>query len=136
MISADVICDYPISSLQTQALEQSYGRLIMVDNPAHHPNGDFALTKQGKLKQSDAKISNANLTFSGMARFSRALFEPLSHGKRPLRPVLENAIAQKRLSGQHYTGLWSDVGTAERLDQVRQSASIGKYIDSIKISIK
>jgi MurNAc alpha-1-phosphate uridylyltransferase len=33
----------------------------------------------------------------------------------PLRPLLESAIAQRRLGGSRWGGAWTDVGTPERL---------------------
>ena len=43
------------------------------------------------------------------------LFRDCVPGKRPLKPLLDAAIAESRLSGERYEGLWEDVGTPERL---------------------
>ena len=132
-ISADVLCDYSMTALQTAARYHcSLGHLIMVSNPAHHPGGDFALDSDNLLLPADEASDLPGLTYSGIAWFDRSLFETLSPGKRALRPVLEAAIAGKQLSGERHTGLWSDIGTLKRLDQARESGSVARYIDSIR----
>ena len=79
--------------------------------------------------------SPGGFTFSGIAWFDRSLFEPLSSGKRALRPVLEEAIDRRQLSGTVHRGLWSDIGTLQRLDQARASSDVAAYIDSVRQSI-
>lgn len=113
MISGDVLCDYPLARLRTGG-PAGRGHLIMVDNPPHHPGGDFGIDARGRLHP------GGGLTFSGIARLEPELFAGLPPGRRPLRPVFEQAIAEQALSGEHYRGLWSDVGTPERLSEAEQ----------------
>jgi MurNAc alpha-1-phosphate uridylyltransferase len=47
------------------------------------------------------------------------LFHGCQPGRFALLPLLQRAIARQRLHGQIYTGLWSDVGTAERLEALQ-----------------
>ncbi|HCU85559.1 MAG TPA: mannose-1-phosphate guanylyltransferase, partial [Methylophilus sp.] len=35
-----------------------------------------------------------------------------------LAPLLKAAMQQQRVTGQHHLGLWHDIGTAERLEQL------------------
>lgn len=114
MVSADVLCDFPLERLATRPL-QSAGHLVLVDNPPHHPDGDFFIDANGSLR------SGGGLTFSGIALLDTQLFAGLPAGRRPLRPVFEDAISAGRLSGEHHAGQWSDVGTAERLAAARRS---------------
>ncbi len=134
-ISADVLCDYPVAQLAAIDMSEIMGHLVMIENPSHHPAGDFALNGSGFLKSGDQNSPEAAYTFSGLACFKRAMFEHLEPGKRALRPVLEAAIKEQQLMGELYTGLWSDIGTLERLHQARASEQIGQYIASIKQSI-
>lgn len=134
-ISADVLCDYPLERLCPAAESTALGHLILVDNPPHHHEGDFSLDEHGCLKKRGAVKDASGYTYSGLAWFRRALFEPLSPGKRALRPVLDAAIDKQQLTGEHHAGLWSDIGTKARLDQARAAVSIGEYIASIKQSI-
>ena len=63
----------------------------------------------------DDERARETLTFSGIALYDPAFFAGCVPGKRPLKPLLDQAIAEGRLSGQYYAGVWSDVGTPERL---------------------
>ena len=135
VISADILCDYPLRQLVTAAQNADQGHLVMVNNPAHHPRGDFLLDRSGHIALYTPKDTQNTYTFSGLACFSKALFQHLAPGKRALRPVLEAAIADQLLTGGVYSGIWSDIGTLERLNQARTSESIGEYIESVKQSI-
>ena len=93
--------------------------LWLVPNPPHHPAGDFALAPGGLLQAEGARH-----TFSAIALYRRALFEPpwcsVAPGNpqgqpAPLAPLLRRAIAAGQVSGQLYTGEWADVGTPQRL---------------------
>lgn len=132
VISADVLSDYPLSNLKTPLKDELTARLVLVDNPKHHPNGDFSLNKSALLYSDETSL---RYTFSGIGCFSKKLFLGLASGKRALRPVFEQAILDQTLSGEHYAGIWSDVGTLERLEHVRQSSKVRQYIESIKQSI-
>jgi MurNAc alpha-1-phosphate uridylyltransferase len=44
------------------------------------------------------------------------MFNGIPRGaKAPLAPLLREQILAQRVSGEHYRGRWSDVGTPERL---------------------
>jgi MurNAc alpha-1-phosphate uridylyltransferase len=38
--------------------------------------------------------------------------------KAPLAPLLFSAAAERRISGEVFSGLWQDVGTVERLTEL------------------
>lgn len=113
MISADVYSDFPLERLCAKRLDH-LGHLVMVSNPDHHREGDFALDGHGQLNQ-----GSPALTFSGIALLHPELFSGWSAGRRALRPVLEKALCAGQLTGEHHRGLWSDVGTIERLADIR-----------------
>jgi N-acetyl-alpha-D-muramate 1-phosphate uridylyltransferase len=117
VVSGDVLCDYPFELLRRPGLDV-LAHLVMIDNPPHHPHGDFALQADGRI----ATRGEQKLTFSGIARFHPDLFAALEPGVRPLRPVLENAIVAGEVSGERYSGSWMDVGTPERLERARRLA--------------
>jgi N-acetyl-alpha-D-muramate 1-phosphate uridylyltransferase len=81
-----------------------------VPNPAHHPAGDFAL--DGTRVRNDGA---ARLTYSGIAVLRPELFSGCAPGRFSLIPLLRAAIADERVGGTCHGGLWSDVGTVERL---------------------
>ena len=88
--------------------------LVLVDNPRHHPRGDFA------LKDSRVAPSGENIfTFSGIGIYQPELFKKIVPGSvAKLAPLLGEAIAIGKVSGEHYPGTWADVGTPERLRQI------------------
>jgi MurNAc alpha-1-phosphate uridylyltransferase len=120
VINGDVFTDYPLERLRLHDLMADDAHLVMIPNPAHHPAGDFKL--------SDGRIgvgSGSRVTFSGLSVMSSALFAGLASGKSALRPRLEAAISSQRLSGELWSGLWSDVGTPERLEALENSLRDG-----------
>jgi len=119
VVNGDIFTDFPFETLAERVVRPGCGHLILVANPEHHPAGDFVLTGQRlhqppSMKSRD-KSSPLTFTFSGIALYDPAFFAGLALGKRPLKPLLDKAIAEGRLTGQCYRGLWSDVGTPERL---------------------
>jgi MurNAc alpha-1-phosphate uridylyltransferase len=94
--------------------------LVLVDNPLHHPTGDFALV--GGEVRDDASLSR--LTYSGIAVLHPQLFAGCSAGAFKLAPLLRDAMGKGRVTGEHFTGRWVDVGTHERLAEVEQMLAV------------
>lgn len=112
VVNSDIHCDFPIDGL-TGLDPAGNAHLILVDNPEHHPDGDFALS-DGRVTLS----GQPRFTYSGIGLFRPEMFASLSPGYRALRPILDAAIAAGRVTGEHYGGVWMDIGTPERLDQL------------------
>lgn len=119
VISADILTDFPLDELARRPLT-GRAHLILVGNPPHHPAGDFALARGQVTTGGDPK-----LTFSGIALFLPSLFADLRPGRRPLRPVLDAAIAAGEVTGEHFRGCWHDIGSPERLEAARRSLPAG-----------
>lgn len=96
------------------------GHLVLVPNPPHHPDGDFGLAPDGRLSAATPRY-----TFSGIAVLHPVLFRGLAPGIRPLRDVLHPAVRRGALLGEVFEGLWRDVGTPERLAEVRALMGTG-----------
>lgn len=114
VVNGDIWCDWdPAAAKALPGVSASHPAwLLMVDNPPHHPAGDFALDADGRL----STIGAPRLTYSGIGVYHQALFSNLSPGTpAPLAPLLRNAMAQGAAYGAHYQGCWIDVGTPERL---------------------
>lgn len=110
VLNADIVCDYPLARLRDIAVDLAH--LVMIANPPHHPDGDFALDTLGLLTSQGA----SKLTFSGIGVYHPTMFEGIPAAPLKLRPVLNRAIAEQRISGEKYAGLWMDIGTPERLE--------------------
>jgi MurNAc alpha-1-phosphate uridylyltransferase len=93
--------------------------LWLVPNAPHHPQGDFGIGDDG-LALADAP---QRYTWASVGLFKAALFDGLPPGTRkPLRPLLDVAIARQRLGAELWHGPWTDVGTAGRLASLDTSA--------------
>lgn len=97
--------------------EPDLAHLLLVDNPKHHPDGDFCL-RDGRVRP-DGK---ARLTYSGLAVIDPALVADEPPGAFALAPRLQAAARQGRVSGEHVTARWVDVGTPARL------AALDRYL--------
>lgn len=127
VINGDIFCDYNFAHLTGRAASLQAGgdaaHLVMVDNPAQHPNGDFGLHQQ--------RITDyaPKLTFSGIGIYRPSLFAHLARGSiAPLAPLLRAQITAGKVSGEHHRGLWVDVGTPQRLAELdRQITSLQNF---------
>ena len=85
-----------------------------MNNPEHHPAGDFKLLSSGLIESEGEN----KLTFSGIGIYHPDLFKDYVNGKRALAPVLRKAMQEKKISGEFYQGQWQDIGTPERLNEL------------------
>ena len=106
--NSDIWTDFDYGSLTLT--EDDLAHLVLVDNPPHHPEGDFSLSK-GRVREN----SGQRLTFSGIGVYRAQLFAGATPGKFPLLPLLHNAMRDNRLGGEWYRGSWMDIGTPDRL---------------------
>ena len=127
VVNGDIYCEYDFSRLAEPmarlASGHDWAHLVLVDNPPHHPNGDFVL-EAGRLINSDVPLTPhpERFTFSGIGVYHRALFAHSEAGvKAPLVPLLRLAIDAGRASGEYHAGRWVDVGTPVRLQQLDES---------------
>ena len=111
VVNGDIYCDWPIQQIRLN--ESDLAHLILVNNPPQHPTGDFTLQSN---RVSDKTPNVTALTFAGIGVYRPSLFKDLVTGEpAKLAPLLRAAMAQGRVSGEHHTSRWEDVGTPERL---------------------
>jgi MurNAc alpha-1-phosphate uridylyltransferase len=113
VVNADIFTDYDFSRLR--GIEAA-AHLVLVPNPTHNDGGDFALAETLVLNRGEPRF-----TFSGIGCYRRELFAALKPGKRPLAPLLREAADAGRVSGELFTGNWTDIGTPERLRAIDDS---------------
>lgn len=120
-VNADIWCDYDFARLPREPAGLAH--LVLVDNPAHNPEGDFALLDDGSMQPAGEQ----RLTFSGIGVYRPVLFNnwrsvigaaagaELEPPRFRLAPLLRAAMRAGQVSGEHHRGTWTDVGTPERL---------------------
>jgi MurNAc alpha-1-phosphate uridylyltransferase len=125
VVNSDIYCDFDFGRLKPAlaALErhERLAHLVLVDNPPHHPGGDFCLS-EGRVALEGAQ----RLTFSGIGAYSPALFASVERGARcPLTALLAPALAEGRVAGELHRGLWMDIGTPQRLAELERVLARG-----------
>lgn len=136
VINGDIFCDMNFNSLIQQARSMSQaqksalqstkpyqgklGHVVLVPSPEHNQSGDFGLKETGMVEE------KGGLTFSGLSVLSPILFNHLEVGFIPLAPILRDAMRKNLVSGQLEEGLWSDVGTLERLQQTEAKLKVNR----------
>lgn len=121
VVNGDVWCDWDFKQAVERARQlqaaQAQAWLLLVDNPPHHPNGDFSLDNRGKVLPQQAACPS--LTFSGIGVYRPVFFSAVSGNEpAPLAPLLRQAIAAGTLIGSRHDGQWLDIGTPERLQHL------------------
>ena len=112
VVNGDIATDFPFAELKNRTVDLAH--LVLVDNPEHHPQGDFGLDDTGKVTEKDAE----KFTFSGIGLYRPELFSNIPAGSSKLGPLLRQAMSSRRVSGQKFAGFWMDIGTPERLQEL------------------
>lgn len=122
-VNGDIHSDFDFAHLPRAPAGDAH--LVLVDNPAQHPRGDFALEGERVHDGHEPR-----LTFAGIALYRPAILRDwrdvigdaagadATPPRFKLAPLLYAAIARGRVSGQHHAGSWTDVGTPQRLAQL------------------
>ena len=109
VVNGDIWTDYDFTQLRGPLAGQAH--LVLVDSPAHHPDGDFTLV-EGQVRD------QPGLTYSGIAVLDPSLFDDQGDTAFKLAPLLRRAMAVGQVTGEHHRGHWIDVGTPQRLADI------------------
>ncbi len=112
VVNGDIWSDYEFDS--SFELGDDLAHLILVPNPEHNLKGDFALKEGRVLNEGEEKY-----TFSGIGCYNPTLFKDESYGRQTLAPLLRKAIVNNRISGALHVSEWYDIGTPQRLEELR-----------------
>jgi MurNAc alpha-1-phosphate uridylyltransferase len=113
VINGDIWTDYPYRQLYREP--EGLAHLVLIDNPAHNPQGDFQLNGQRVTAEGRSK-----LTFSGIGVYRPDLFTDSPAGAFPLAPLLRGAMQAGEVSGEYFRGQWLDIGTPQRLAELNR----------------
>ena len=118
VINSDIFSNFNYAKLKLISLNNSSdGHLVLVKNPEHNQTGDFGLLENDCL----ALNMNALHTFSGIAVYHPRFFDEMETGvKMQLLPLLKSFISNSLIKGELFEGIWSDIGTLERLEAINK----------------
>ncbi len=126
--NGDVYAEYDYRRLRPvlERMAQDAGylaHLVLVNNPPHHPEGDFCLDQDQVCLPASHALER--YTFSGIGCYRPELFASVIPGtKAKLAPLLGDAIRAGRVSGEHFDGRWEDVGTPARLEALNHELEL------------
>lgn len=118
LINGDIWTDIDFARLPRKLPDEQLAHLIMVKNPEHNPDGDFAVVADRLAPKSGHLPS---YTYSGIGLYRPQWFAQKKVEKCALRPFFEAAIAEQKIAASVVAdGHWTDVGTPQRLERLQQ----------------
>jgi len=112
-VNGDIFTDFDFSTLPENPAGLAH--LVLVDNPPQHPHGDFAL-RDGLV------FDEPETTFAGIGVYRPELLAGHAAGKFSIVPILRTAMRAQKITGERHRGKWSDIGTPQRLAELRTTA--------------
>jgi len=107
VVNGDIWTDYSFEQLPTQM--EVLAHLVLFDNPSFHHMGDFSLHGSRVGLDGEEKY-----TYMGLCVLHPQLFADCSAGKYSIVPLIRQAVVAGKVTGEHYTGKWFDVGRPDR----------------------
>ena len=114
VVNADIYTDMSIPDVTLSAT--ALGHLVLVPSPAYRAMGDFDLV-DGLVRNGESP----SLTFSGVAIYRPELLQACEAGRFSIVPLWREAAEAGQLQGSVYEGLWADVGTPQRLNDLNRN---------------
>ena len=119
VVAGDVFApgfEFTLEALDRFGASGMLAHAFLVPNPGHNPGGDFGLAPGGHLTREGVRP----WTYSTIGLYRHEFFSALPAGnpqgvKAAMLPLMIDAIARGRMTGEPYPGPWTDVGTPERL---------------------
>ncbi|WP_428309787.1 N-acetylmuramate alpha-1-phosphate uridylyltransferase MurU [Hydrocarboniphaga sp.] len=123
LVNADVYAQIDWRALVARAATlpaDTLAHLLLVPNPAFKADGDFSLIGDRVV---DPVAGQTSHTFAGISIHRPELFAGCQPGRFPLLPLWRAASQRGQLGGEVFDGLWSDVGTPQRLAELETRLS-------------
>ena len=107
VINSDVWTDYRLDQLKELDLNDNLAHIVLIETP-DYLTGDFDISD-------DAITMGKKYVFSGIGKYHTKLFK--KYNDKDLGDILR---AEKKISSSIYDGQWMDIGTPERLKQIKE----------------
>ena len=107
VINSDVWTDYPLDQLKELDLNDNLAHIVLIETPDYLA-GDFDIN-------GDAITTGKKYVFSGIGKYHTELFK--KYNDKDLGDILR---AEEKISFSIYDRQWMDIGTPERLKQIKE----------------
>ena len=107
VINSDVWTDYPLNQLKELDLNDNLAHIVLIETPDYLA-GDFDIN-------GEAITTGKKYVFSGIGKYHTELFK--KYNDKDLGDILR---AEEKISFSIYEGQWMDIGTPERLKQIKE----------------
>ena len=107
VINSDVWTDYPLNQLKELDLNDNLAHIVLIETPDYLA-GDFDIN-------GDAITTGKKYVFSGIGKYHTELFK--KYNDKDLGDILR---AEEKISFSIYDRQWMDIGTPERLKQIKE----------------
>ena len=107
VINSDVWTDYPLNQLKELNLNDNLAHIVLIETPDYLA-GDFDIN-------GEAITTGKKYVFSGIGKYHTGLFK--KYNDKDLGDILR---AEEKISFSIYEGQWMDIGTPERLKQIKE----------------
>lgn len=111
VMSSDIVSTCDLACLPK--MPEGLAHLLMVDNPAYHPDGDYGLRHQYL-----DTVATPKMTYANIGVFRPELFTGYQPVHFPLNQVLLPAIRERQVTGERLQGKWYNVGTPADIELV------------------
>lgn len=119
-INADIFTEFEFKT-HFSLKENINAHLILTPSSKYFKQADFGLN-ENKLN-----LNNKKYIYSGIGYYRVQPLQQLSIGRFSIREWLIHQTQNNQVSGELYNGLWNDIGTLERLQDIRKLAAT-KYL--------
>jgi MurNAc alpha-1-phosphate uridylyltransferase len=107
VINSDVWTDYPLDQLKELDLDDNLAHIVLIETPDYLA-GDFDIN-------GEAITTGKKYVFSGIGKYHTELFK--KYNDKDLGDILR---AEEKISFSIYDRQWMDIGTPERLKQIKE----------------
>ena len=107
VINSDVWTDYPLDLLKELDLNDNLAHIVLIETPDYLA-GDFDIN-------GEAITTGKKYVFSGIGKYHTELFK--KYNDKDLGDILR---AEEKISFSIYDRQWMDIGTPERLKQIKE----------------
>jgi MurNAc alpha-1-phosphate uridylyltransferase len=113
-INADVFTDFSFD-IDIEIAPNYDGKLFLIPANNNYPEKNFSLTSNQIIG-----CENPEYIFSGLAIYRVEALSQLRLGRYSIRQWLFDNAKKHKLQGQVYHGLWQDIGSLQRLNQIKK----------------